>query len=248
MVTAIIADDEELSRQDLRRLLAALWPELRIVAECEDGVAALAAIERHAPDVAFLDIRMPGLSGLEVARALGGRCRAVFTTAYDDHALAAFDSGAIDYLLKPISRARLLQTVQRLRERGAAGAGAPDIDRLIAAMDLRRAAARIRWISASVGDTIKVFPIEKVVFFQSDDKYTRVVTGDDEAHVRTTIKELLEGLDPDAFWQIHRGAIVRADAIARVQRDEMGRAMIELRGRTERLKVSQSFAARFRPM
>ena len=252
---AIIADDEDLPRAELRRMLAAAWPELRIVAECEHGPAAVEAIDELAPDIAFLDIRMPGLSGLEVARAASGRCHTVFTTAYDSHAVEAFDAGAADYLLKPVAADRLAQTVQRLRERLQARQQAPDLDRLVERLSSQlqqrggqAATARLRWISASVGDTIKMFGVDEVLFFQSDEKYTRVVTAADEAHVRKPLKEIAEGLDPQTFWQVHRGVIVRAAGIARAQRDELGRITLHLKGHAEKLAVSQAYAWRFKPM
>jgi DNA-binding LytR/AlgR family response regulator len=196
---------------------------------------------------------MPGLSGLDVARAASGRCHAVFTTAYDSHAVDAFDAGAVDYLLKPVRADRLAQAVARLRERLAARTAAPDLDRLVERLSLQlaspaSAASRLRWISASVGDTIKMFSIDDVLFFQSDEKYTRVVTPSDEAHVRKPLKEIGEGLDPDAFWQVHRGVIVRAAAIARAQRDDLGRITLHLKGHGETLAVSQAYAWRFKPM
>lgn len=251
MVTAIIADDEDLPRKELRRMLAELWPELKIVAESEHGADALEAIYTHTPDIAFLDIRMPGMSGLDVANAIKGRCHAVFTTAYDNHAIAAFAAGAIDYLLKPISRERLIEAITRLKERLNSKQDAPDMSQLMAELDKRlRAPAveKIRWISASVGDTIKMFSVDKIIFFTSDEKYTRVVSTDDEAHVRKPLKEIIEGLDPEVFWQIHRSVVVRAEAIARAHRDEMGKVTVELRGRSETLKVSQAYAWRFKPM
>lgn len=251
MVTAIIADDEDLPRKELRRMLAELWPELKIVAEAEHGADALEAIYTHTPDIAFLDIRMPGMSGLDVANAVKGRCHAVFTTAYDNHAIAAFAAGAIDYLLKPIARERLIEAIARLKERLNSKQDAPDVSQLMAELDKRLrtpAAEKIRWISASVGDTIKMFPVDKILFFSSDEKYTRVVSSEDEAHVRKPLKEIIEGLDPEVFWQIHRSVVVRADAIARAHRDEMGRVTVELRGCKETLKVSQAYAWRFKPM
>lgn len=255
MPTAIIADDEDLPRSELRRLLAQAWPDLQVLAECEHGADALDAIERLHPDIAFLDIRMPGLSGLDVARVAGARCRVVFVTAYDEHAFEAFEAGAIDYLRKPVARARLEQTCTRLRERlGQPLPDMPDMGALMTELDrrLRRDAAqastRIRWISASVADTIRIIPIDDVLYFQSDDKYTRVVTADDEALVRTPLRELIEGLDPDQFWQVHRSAVVRAAAIARIRRDELGKISIALKGRPELLKASQAYAWRFRPM
>lgn len=253
MPTAILADDEDLPRAELRRMLATAWPELDIVAECEHGPAAIEAIDAHAPDVAFLDIRMPGASGLDVARAASGRCHVVFTTAYDSHAVAAFDAGAVDYLLKPVAAERLAQAVQRLRARLGAREAAPALDTLVEQLAARLAprpdaAPRLRWISASVGDTIKMFGIDEVLFFQSDEKYTRVVTAGDEAHVRKPLKEIAEGLDPEAFWQVHRGLIVRAAAIARAQRDELGRVTLHLRAHPEKLAVSQAYAWRFKGM
>lgn len=251
MMTALIAEDEDLPRKELRRMLEALWPELQIVAECEHGADALEAIHRHQPDVAFLDIRMPGMSGLDVAHAVKGRCHAVFTTAYDSYAMDAFAAGAIDYLLKPVAQPRLAEAIERLQARLASKQAAPDISQLMVELDKRirgQAAERIRWISASVGDTIKMFPVEKILFFSSDEKYTRVVSAQDEAHVRKPLKELLDGLDHDQFWQIHRGTVVRADAIARAQRDDMGRYTVELHGSPEKLRVSQAYAWRFKPM
>jgi DNA-binding LytR/AlgR family response regulator len=259
--TALIADDEDLPRAELRRMLAAAWPELQVVADCEDGLAAIEAIESLRPDIAFLDIRMPGQSGLAVARAASGRCHAVFTTAYDSHAIEAFEAGAVDYLLKPIAADRLAQAVQRLQQRLSLCQPAPDIEALVGRLTLQLAAAqaanaaptgstapRLRWISASVGDAIKMFSIDEVLFFQSDEKYTRVVTAHDEAHVRKPLKEITEGLDPELFWQVHRGVVVRAGAIARAQRDEMGRITLSLRQHPEKLAVSQAFAWRFKAM
>ncbi len=254
MPRALIADDEDLPRAELRRMLGRAWPDLQIVAECEHGPAAVEALEQQAPDIAFLDIRMPGLSGLDVARAASGRCHTVFTTAYDAYAVQAFDAGAVDYLLKPIDAQRLGQTCARLRERLATRAPAPALDGLVdelaqrLALNPGHAGTRLRWISASVGDTIKMFGIDEVLFFQSDEKYTRVVTASDEAHIRKPLKEIAEGLDGDTFWQVHRGLIVRAAAIARAQRDDLGRISLHLKGHTEKLAVSQAYAWRFKPM
>lgn len=259
--TALIADDEDLPRAELARMLGQAWPELRIVADCEDGPSAMEALQAERPDVAFLDIRMPGASGLQVAQAAlaqgadaGDRaCHVVFTTAYDSHAVAAFEAGAVDYLLKPVSAERLAQAVARLRQRLAARepVAAPAMASLIEQLAGRLQAgapARLRWVSASVGETIKLFGIDEVLFFQSDEKYTRVVTAHDEAHVRKPLKELLEGLDPEVFWQVHRGLVVRASAIARAQRDELGRITLQLRQHPEKLSVSQAWAWRFKPM
>lgn len=251
--TALIADDEDLPRAELRRMLQATWPELRVLAECEDGPEAIEALHALRPDVAFLDIRMPGRSGLEVARAASGRCHVVFTTAYDSHAVAAFEAGAVDYLLKPVSSERLSQAVQRLKTRLQPPAAAPELDglldRLTRQLQARDTASQpLRWLSASVGDTIKLFGIDEVLFFQSDEKYTRVVTAQDEAHVRKALKDITQGLDPEAWWQVHRGVVVRASAIARAQRDDAGRITLHLRQHPEKLTVSQAWAWRFKPM
>ena len=252
MVTAVIADDEDLQRTDLRRMLNAIWPELTIVADCEDGGDALEAIVKFAPDIAFLDIRMPELSGLDVARASDGKCRVVFTTAYDSYAVDAFKLGAIDYLLKPVTEERLQQTIMRLKAQMAAGAMQPDLLQMMAALDKRlrgpEQVERIRWISANSGNTIKLFPIEEVLFLESDLRYTRVVSATDEGHIRTSIKDLQKGLDPEQFWQIHRGVVVNAHAIAKARRDDMGNIVVELKSHAEKLKVSQSYVWRFRGM
>lgn len=254
MTTAIVADDEDLPRAELVRMLGQAWPALRIVAECEHGPAAIEALDTHRPDVAFLDIRMPGRSGLDVARAASGRCHVVFTTAYDNHAIEAFETGALDYLLKPVDAGRLAQTVQRLQDRLAAAAPAPDLDvvveRLASRLQSRDTSAvpPLRWISASAGDVVKLFAIEEVLFFQSDEKYTRVVTATDEAHVRKPLREIMAGLDGERWWQVHRGVVVRADRIARAVRDEMGHVTLHLKDHTETLPVSQAYAWRFKPM
>jgi DNA-binding LytR/AlgR family response regulator len=250
MPTAVIADDEDLALAELRRRLAVAWPELVIVAQCDQGADALEAIVMHKPDVAFLDIRMPGLSGLDVAHAVKAHCQIVFTTAYDSHAIDAFNLGALDYLLKPIAPDRLAQTVDRLRKSFDSGGAAPEILRMMAELDKRLAKAdqgkRMRWISASVGDSIRLVPIDEVLFFESCMKYTRVVSATDEVHVRLTLRELQQGLDPDQFWQIHRGTIVCLNAIARIRRDELGAVTVELRDHDERLKVSRAYAWRFK--
>lgn len=250
MPTAVIADDEDLQRNELARLLALVWPALEIVASCEDGGDALDAIARLRPDVAFLDIRMPEISGLEVARASAGACRIVFTTAYDSHAIEAFNLGAVDYLLKPVTQERLEQAVTRVRGQGDAGLGSAQLLRALGELDRRlRTTAqqeRIRWISATAGSTIKIFPIDEVLFFESDSRYTRVVSATDEGLIRIPIRELQAGLDPDQFWQIRRGTLVCVRAIARAQRDEMGNITVELRDHPAQLKVGQTYAWRFR--
>jgi DNA-binding LytR/AlgR family response regulator len=250
-VTALIAEDEAPQRRALQQQLRTAWPELELVAVCEDGLSALDAVTRHRPRVAFLDIRMPGVSGLDVARqvvAQGGLV--VFTTAYEDYAIRAFEAGAADYLLKPVQDARLAQAVERMQAR-LAEAHAPDMRSLSDDLDalLRPQGDRlIRWITASVGDSVRMIAIDEVLFFQAQDKYVRVVTADDEAIIRMSLKELLGGLDPDVFWQVHRGVLVRVQAIDRVRKDELGRHQLSVKGRKDVLPVSGAFQQRFRGM
>jgi DNA-binding LytR/AlgR family response regulator len=248
--TALIAEDELPQRAELRGLLAELWPELRVVAECADGLAALEAIEQHRPDVAFLDIRMPGVSGLEVARAVRPPCQVIFTTAYEEYALRAFDEGAVDYLLKPVARERLARAIERARERLASGRQI-DLNSVIDLLQARLAPAGrqgIKWITAAVGSSTRMFDIDEVLFFQAQDKYTRVVTLDDEGQIRTPLKELLAALDPEMFWQVHRSVIVRVGAIRKVDKDADGKLALTVRGRADVLPVSSAFQHRFRGM
>lgn len=249
-VTAILAEDEEPQRLALAELLQELWPELDLVAICPDGLAALEAVAVHQPQLLFLDIRMPGLSGLAVAREVAGRAHVVFTTAYDEYAVSAFAAGAVDYLLKPIQRERLAQTLDRVRQRVLLDPPPPIedlLDRLI--QRLRHAESnRLQWITAGSGDTVKLYPIAEVLYFQAEEKYTRVATRDDNALIRVPLKELLAGLDPDQFWQVHRSVIVRTSAIDHAKRDELGKLRLKIRGRDELLPVSAAFQARFRVM
>ena len=248
-VTALIADDETLMRANLREQLALAWPELEIVAEAADGDEAVALCAQHAPDVAFLDIRMPGRTGLDAALEIGERSRIVFVTAYDEHALAAFEAGAVDYLLKPIDHERLLQTIDRIRKNLQQPPA--ELEGLLA--DLRRTikpadARYMRWIKASVGRELRLLSIDDVIYFQSDTKYTRVVLAQTEALIRTPLKELLAELDPEKFWQIHRGTLVNVAAIAAVSRDGLEKQSVHLRGRPEKLPVSRQFFHLFRQM
>lgn len=245
---ALIADDEPLLRADLKTRLGRFWPELTICAEAADGNAALQAFERERPDLAFLDIRMPGRSGLEVAAAIAGRCHIVFVTAYDLHAVEAFERGAHDYVVKPVTDARLQTMVARLQERIAGPP--PQLDALLRELSAKLPARReyLRWIKASQGSALKLVPIEQVLFFNADDKYTRVVAAEGESLIRKPIRELTDELDPGQFWQIHRSTIVNAQAIAGVTRDDVGRIRVKLKGATETLEVSRSFAHLFRQM
>jgi len=248
LTRALIADDEPLLRADLRHRLARLWPELDICAEAADGIAALDAFGREQPDIAFLDIRMPGRSGLEVAAAISGRCHIVFITAYDKHAVEAFERGAHDYVVKPVSDARLESMVARLKQRIAGPP--PQLDALLRDLSKRLAPKRefLRWIKASQGSALKLVAIEDVLFFDADEKYTRVVTSAGESLIRKPIRELADELDPEQFWQIHRSTIVNAKAIAGVTRDSVGRIRVKIAGAPDSLEVSRSFAHLFRQM
>ena len=250
--TAIVAEDEATLRGQLVEQLGQLWPELAIVGEAADGVQALRLLDEHRPDVLFLDIQMPGATGLEVARQASGRCHVVFVTAYDQHAVAAFDQGAVDYVLKPVSAARLFTAVSRLKQR----LGSPPA-RLEAALGGLQPAGGglpasskqyLRWINASVGQNLKLITVDEISYFQADNKYTRVVTGEGEALIRKPLKELVEELDPNQFWQIHRSTLVNATSIAGVTRDFRGRMLVKLKARAETLLVSDSYTHRFRQM
>jgi DNA-binding LytR/AlgR family response regulator len=247
MITALIAEDEGAQRQELRRLLAELWPELAVT-ECEDGLSAVEAFETTDFNVAFLDIRMPGLSGLEVARSAGD-AHVVFITAYDEFALKAFEDGAADYLLKPVKRDRLITTIARIRKR-LEDHDRADTATLLATLkaNLVPPARRMSWISASSGDTIRMIAVDDVLAFRSEDKYTCVLTAAGSAHIRTPLKELIHQLDPEIFWQVHRSAIVRVPAIRAIRKDEDGRLKILLHGSAETVPVSAAFQDRFRPM
>ena len=236
---ALIAEDEIPQRRRLCELLGELWPELEVIAECGDGLAALEALTGQRPDVAFLDIRMPGLTGLEVARAADGT-QVIFTTAYESHAMDAFDHAAVDYLLKPIRRERLAQSIVRIKQRLA--------ENPVSLSKSFGVNAGLRWITGSAGHVTRVLGINEVLFFAAQDKYVRVVTAEDEVQIRTPLRELLAALDPEAFWQIHRSVIVRAGAIHRIESGVDGRMKLTVKGRTEELPVSQAFQFRFRPM
>jgi DNA-binding LytR/AlgR family response regulator len=246
-VRALIADDEPHLSRDLTTRLATLWPELEILPPAANGLEALRAIDDEAPQVAFLDIRMPGLSGLEVAERIGKLAHVVFVTAYDQYAVDAFDAGAVDYLLKPVQADRLEKAVARIREK--LGAGPADLRELLrhlkgALPDTRQ--EKLKWLKASVGRQIRVIDVDEVLFFQSDAKYTRVVLREYEALVRIPLKDLLSGLDPERFWQIHRGTVVNANAIAAAERIDAERMQVLVRGCAEKLPVSRSFVHLFR--
>ena len=245
---AIIAEDEEVLREQLRDRLSVLWPELEIIAEAEDGVAALRALEADTPDILFLDIQMPGLSGLEVAHQASGRCHVVFVTAYDKYAIAAFEEGAVDYVLKPFSPARLATTIARLKQRigGAPAKIEHLLQKLAEVLNAQR--GHLRWITTWLGNDVRLITIDEVSYFRADNKYTVVVTPDAETLIRKPIKELAEELDPELFWQIHRSTLVNVSAIAGVHRDFKGRLRVRLKDRKETLAVSELYTHRFKHM
>ena len=247
--TAVIADDEPLLRAQLRARLARLWPELAIVHEMENGRDIEQVVVTHAPTLFFLDIHMPGVNGLEAARVVGKRAHVVFVTAFDQYAVEAFEQGAIDYVLKPFNEERLATTVERLRERLA---GAPQaMDELVERLASRlapRGGDHLRWIKASVGQSVRLIPVEEILFFQSDEKYTRVVTCEAETLIRKPIRELLDELDPEKFWQVHRATIVNVDHIASVRRGLKVQAEIALKASSETLLVSRNFTHLFKQM
>lgn len=255
--TAILADDEPLLRDMLRTKLQKLWPELSIVAEATNGAEALQHFEAMDPDIMFLDIHMPVMTGLEAARLIGKgrskRVQLVFITAFDQHAVEAFERGAIDYVLKPFNEGRLAETVERLKERLAApaeeeGTELTQVLRQLTAQLTGGEAGYLKWVKASVGQTVRLIAVDEIVYFQSDEKYTRVVMEDGEVLIRKPIKELLAELDPNQFWQIHRATIVNTKAIAGVVRGLRDQADLKLKSRPETLTVSRNFTNLFKQM
>jgi len=268
---AVIADDERLMREQLRARLAEVWPELEIVAEAKNGLEAVALTEAHHPDLVFLDIRMPGMTGLEAARAIAQLptdeddtgdtgwhgCEIVFITAYDQYAIEAFEQGVADYVLKPAERERLGVTVSRIKQRLALRGTddeppAPHLQQLLhklsAKLNPGGTPPALKWIQATVGQAIQMIPIEDVLFFISDEKYTRVQTATIEALIRKPIKELVDEIDPDLFWQIHRSTLVNTHCIAGVTRDLRGRQIVSIKGSNEKLEVSRSYTHLFKGM
>ncbi len=271
-VRCLIADDERLMREQLRSRLAEVWPELQIVAEAKNGMEAVQLTEEHHPDLVFLDIRMPGRTGIEAAREMAQLptddecadawpgCEIVFITAYDQYAIEAFEQGVVDYVLKPAERERLALTVDRIKKRLAqrqagavadtrqpAGQGMQQLLQQLASQ-LPNPTPRLRWIQASVGQSIQMIPVEEVLFFISDEKYTRVQTTALEALIRKPIKELVDELDANLFWQIHRSTLVNARVITGISRDARGRQLVSVRGHPEKLEVSRSFVGLFKGM
>ena len=244
---AIIAEDEKHLADDLQRRLQRLWPELEIVAVVHDGVKAAAALAEIKPDFAFLDIRMPGKSGLEAARSAAANCRVVFVTAFDDHAVQAFEQAAADYLLKPVSDERLARCVERLKQQATV---APDelLQRLQRLLAAPAKPEYLQWLRAQVGQTVRLVATEDVCYLQSADKYTLLLTGDAEMLLRTPLKDLIAQLDPQHFWQVHRGTIVNARKIVSAHHDLLSKVTLTLRDRPEKVAVSRSYAHLFRQM
>ena len=280
-VRCVIADDERLMREQLRARLTEVWPELDIVAEAKNGTEAVQLTETLHPDLIFLDIRMPGMTGVEAARQIAqlptddecadawAGCEIVFITAYDQYAVDAFEQGVVDYVLKPAERERLAVTVQRIKKRLVQRAGATglavgssvggngdtrsghNLQLLLQNLSAQlnpNAAPYLRWIQATVGQTIQMIPVEDVLFFISDEKYTRVQTATIEALIRKPIKELVDELDANLFWQIHRSTLVNTRAISGVTRDARGRQLVSVKGHAQRLEVSRSFSGLFKGM
>lgn len=245
---AVIAEDEPVLRGELRDTLARVWPELVVCAEAEDGFQALRALAEHRPDILFLDIEMPGMSGLEVAKQASGKCHVAFVTAYDKYAVAAFEEGAVDYVMKPFSPARLATTVARLKNKVATAPA--DLDGLLRTLaDAAKGAKdHLRWITASQGNDLRLITVEEVCYFEADNKYTLVVTAQQQSLIRRPIKELIDELDPHVFWQIHRGTVVNANAIAGVTRDIGGHLRVKLKDRPETLAVSEPYRHLFKQM
>ncbi|MCJ7665055.1 MAG: LytTR family DNA-binding domain-containing protein [Desulfobacterales bacterium] len=252
-IRAIIADDEEQLRRYLRSQLADVWPDLIICGEARNGQEALALIEQYRPEIAFLDIRMPGLSGIEVAKEIAGSCWVVFVTAYDQYAIEAFEHEAIDYLLKPVTRERLEKTIKRLRQQIAPSHQPPRevseiVERLMARLSQRQAPQFLQFVRVQQGDGIRLVPVEEVYYFKASDKYTLVITKDGESIIRKPVKELADELDPQKFWRIHRGTIVNVQCIAQVSRSVTGRGVVRLKGRPESLVISRQYIHLFKQM
>ncbi len=257
MPTAIIADDERLMRDQLRLRLEQIWPELDIVGEAKNGDEAIELVQQHAPDFTFLDIRMPGKNGIEAAQVIGTQSHIVFITAYDQYAVEAFEQGAVDYVLKPAEPARLSLTVERLKKRLNASQNANNAPNDMSAM-LSQIAQKmgiagpatqyLKWIQASVGQQIRLIPVEEILFFKSDEKYTSVQTVQYEALIRKPVRDLAEELNPELFWQIHRSTLVNVNAIDGVTRDIRGRHLVLIKNNSTKLEVSRSFIHLFKQM
>lgn len=251
MTLALIADDEPPLARHLQQQLAALWPDLQFAPLARNGIEAAERITELQPDIAFLDIQMPGLTGLEVAQGIEGATRVVFVTAYDEYAVRAFEQEALDYVLKPVKADRLQRTVERL-QRALEGAEADTEDAhladALAKLQPRTPAERLRWIRASAGDLMHQIPVDEVLFFRADDKYTCVQTASHEYLIRTPIVELLSQLDAAVFVQVHRSTILNLNHLAGTRRDESSRLFLRVRGHAQELPVSRAYVHMFKAM
>ena len=252
-IRAIIAEDEIPSRDLLKEQLLSMWPDLDIVGEAENGIEAKQMIEELRPDCAFLDIKMPGLSGMEVAKETAGICRIVFITAYDQYAVDAFENEAVDYILKPAKQERLQKTVNRIKAQINAKSPIENVsetlERLMHKVNTQQPAQQyLQWVRAQVGDSISLVPVDKIYFFQARDKYTTVMTKNEEYLIRKTISELVDELDPGQFYQIHRGTIVNAHFIDKIDTLPGSRGQLRLKGRSEVHTISRSYSNRFKQM
>jgi DNA-binding LytR/AlgR family response regulator len=253
MYKAIIADDEKELRTYLRSLLSETWPDLVISGEAANGKEALALVQSEHPQIAFLDIKMPGLTGMDVAKRIAGLSHIVFVTAYDRYAVEAFEREAVDYLLKPVSKERLTQTVQRLKERLESASLPPPqltevVEQLLSRLPARAGRDYLRWIKTQHKDAIRLISVEEIDYFKAEDKYTLVMTKEGESLIKKSIKELAEELDPAEFWQIHRGTIVNVSRIDRVSHSLTGRGIVKLKERSESLTISRNYLHLFKHM
>ncbi len=244
-ISAVIADDETTLREYLKHQLQLVWPELRIIGEAENGIQALQQIEQFKPDIAFLDIKMPGLSGLDVASRVQGLCHIVFATAYDEFAIKAFEMEAIDYLQKPVTEERLKSTVNRIQQR--MNSAPDDLNKVLQLLQQKNTSkAYLNWVRASLKDEVHVIAVDDVLYFQSEDKYTTVVTPQRDYIIRTSLKELESELDPDKFWRIHRATLVQVSQIDSSKKDFAGHMTVQIQGKTKALSVSRSYQHLFR--
>jgi DNA-binding LytR/AlgR family response regulator len=250
---AIIADDEKELRTYLKSMLSEVWPELLICGEAKNGKEAIELAESMKPQIAFLDIKMPGITGMEAAKRIANICRIVFVTAFDQYAVEAFEREAVDYLLKPVSKDRLIKTIERLKNQLNSSAEPPDglaevVEQILSRLPGRNDTDFLRWIRTQHKDTIRLIPVEEVDYFSADDKYTLVITKEGESLIKKSIKELAQELDPGQFWQIHRGIIVNVARIDKMSRSITGRGMLKLKERPELLTVSRSYLHLFKQM